>query len=72
MALGRSPSNLAEVLRKIRRDIEMLKRPRTIALGSWIISESQYGDLVADNTATGRRHILGQADKSDRPGPIEP
>lgn len=50
----------------------MLKRPRTIALGSWIISESQYGDLVADNTATGRRHILGQADESDRPGPIEP
>lgn len=71
MALGRSPSNLAEVLRKINREIAMLKRPRTIALGSWIISESQYGDLVADNTATGRRHIIGRADESDRPGPAD-
>lgn len=70
MALNDSPQDIGRAMEQLRRRIERLERPTSIALGQWVVSQSQYGDLVADNINTGERFTLAAYDKSKKTGPI--
>lgn len=71
MALNDSVSDIGKAIVSLRAEVEALKRPTSICLGLWIISQSQYGDLIADNSADGKRYVLAAADKSTGAGILE-
>lgn len=70
MSLNSSPDDLGRALAQLRKRIEKLERPTSIAIGQWVVSQSQYGDLVADNLNNGERYVLAAYDRSKKVGPV--
>lgn len=64
--LNSTPSDDPKLIRALVARLEALERPKTILIGSWCISESQYGDLVADHMPTGTRRVIGLIDERPR------
>lgn len=70
--LNTTPGNSGDAMLELRRRIEALERPKSVMIGQWIIHQSQYGDLVADNMNTGERSVIAAYDKSKKTGPLDP
>lgn len=68
MALNSTPEDMGALLQQLRARIERLERPTSVVIGNWVVSQSQYGDLVADNINTGMRATLAEYDKSKTTG----
>lgn len=64
--LNSTPDDDRKLIRSLVSRLEALERPKTIQLGAWCISESQYGDLVADHIPTGTRRVIGLIDERPR------
>lgn len=68
--LNDTPRDRDDAILRLQREVEALKRPRSIQIGNWHLHQSQYGDLVADNVSTGLRYILAAHDLSKKTGPV--